>query len=65
MGVLKTIYHIQFKIKMPTPSGDPPVSSKAPNQDFKNMNVHGTFKFKIEDNNLEHGSTKDQKPYTN
>ena len=57
--------HIQIKIKMPNPRQDPPVSSKALNKDFKNMDVHGTFKIKIEDNNLENGSTKYQWTYAN
>ena len=33
---------------MPTPSQEPPVSSKAPNQDLEDMDVLCTFKIKIE-----------------
>ena len=37
MGVSKTSDHIQIKIKMPNPSQEPPVSSKALNEDLKDM----------------------------
>ena len=59
-GVPQTSGPIQIKSKMTHPSQDPPVSSEATNQDFKNMDFHGTLKIKIEDNNSDHGSTKDQ-----
>ena len=65
MGLLKTRDPTLVKIKMPNPSQDPPSFSKAPNQDFKDMDVVGAFKFKIENINLECGSTKDQWPYKN
>ena len=64
-GCIKTSDHIQIKIKMPNPSQDPPAFSKVPNQDFKDMDVLGALKIKIEDKNLEHGSTKDQWLYKN
>ena len=48
MGVSKTSDHIQIKIKMPNPSQEPPASSKAPNDDLKDMDVLCTFKIKIE-----------------
>ena len=34
---------------MPNPSQDPPAFSKVPNQDFKDMDVLGALKIKIED----------------
>ena len=39
-GVTKTSDHIQIKITMPNPSQDAPASSKAPNEDLKDMDVH-------------------------
>ena len=65
MGISKTSDHIQIKIKMPNPSEEPPASSKAPNQDLKDMDVLCTFKIKIESQNFEHGCIKDQRPYAN
>ena len=59
IGVSKTSYHIQIKIKKPTPSQEPPESSKPPNQDLKDIYVLYTFKIKIEKQNLEHGCIKD------
>ena len=50
---------------MPNPSQEPPVSSKAPNEDLKDMDVLCTFKIKIESHNLDHGCIKDQCPYAN
>ena len=35
-------------IKMPNPSQEPPGSFKAPNEDFKDMDVLCAFKFLIE-----------------
>ena len=52
MGVPKTSDHIQIKIKMPKPSQDPQASSEALNQDVKDMDVHSTFKIKIEGKKL-------------
>ena len=37
MGVSKTSDHIHIMIKMPYPSQEPPSSSKAPNEDLKDM----------------------------
>ena len=65
MGISKTSEHIQIKIKMPNPSQEPPASSKAPNEYFKDMDVLCTFKIKIEGQNLDHVSIKDQCPYPN
>ena len=47
MDVSKTSDHILIKIKMPNPSQEPPVSSKAPNEDANDMNVLCTFRIKI------------------
>ena len=60
MGASKTIDHIQNKIKMPNPSQEPPASSKAPNDDLKDMDVLCTFKIKIESQNSDDGYIKDQ-----
>ena len=65
MGVSKASDYIKINIKMSNPSQTPPVSSKAQNQDLKNLNVPFIFKVKIESQNLEHGCTKDQPPYPN
>ena len=65
MCVPKTCDHIHIKIKMPHPSQEPPASSKAPNDDLKDMDVLCTFKIKIESWNLDHGCVKDQWPYPN
>merc|ERR1712081_95935 len=43
IGLPKTIDHIQINIRMPTPSQEPPASSKAPNEDLKDMDVLCTF----------------------
>ena len=65
MGVSKTSDHIQIDIRMPNPSQEPPASSKAPYQDLKDMDVLYIFKIKIESQNSEHGSAKDQWLYSN
>ena len=65
MGVSKTSDHIQIKIKMPYPSQEPPASSKALNDDLKDMDVLCTFKIKIESQNFKYGITKVQWPYAN
>ena len=62
IGVSKTTDYIQIKTKMPSPSQEPP-ASKAPNQDFKDIDVFRTFKIKIENQNLDRGCIKDQWPY--
>ena len=59
MGEPKTSDHIQIKIKIPKPKKEPPASSEAPNQDFKEMVVLFIFKIKVESQNLEQGTTKD------
>merc|ERR1711954_538919 len=65
LGGIKTIVHIQIKIKMPNPSQEPPASSNAPNEDFNNMDVLCTLKIKIESQNLDHECIKDQLQYPN
>ena len=62
---IKTRDHIQIKIKIQYPSQEPPASSKAPNEDLKDMDVLCTFKIKTESQNLDHGCIKDQWPYSN
>ena len=44
---------------------EPPASSKAPNEDLKDIDVLCIFKIKIESQNLDHGCIKDQWPYPN
>ena len=39
MGIFKTSDRIQIKNKMPNHSQEPPVSSKAPNEDFTSMDI--------------------------
>ena len=49
----KTSDHITIKIKMPSPSQEPAASSKANNEDLKDIDVLYTFKSKIESQNSE------------
>ena len=65
MGVSKTSDHFQIKIRMPNPSEEPPASSKAPNEDLKDMDVLCTFKIKIEGQNSDNGSVKDHWSFPN
>ena len=60
MSISKTSNYIQIKMKMPNLSKEPPASSKAPNDDLKDMDVLCTFKIKIESQNWDHGCIKDQ-----
>ena len=46
-------------LNSPSPSQDPPVSSKAPNWDLEEMDVLYTFKIKTESQNLDHGYIKE------
>ena len=48
MAIWKTSYNIQIKIKMPNPSQEPPVSSEAPKEDLKDIDVLCIFEIKIE-----------------
>ena len=65
MDVPKTNDHIQIMIKMSNSSQEPPAPSKAPNEDFNDMDVLYTFKIKIENQYLDHGCVKDQWLYPN
>ena len=65
MGVPKTSDHIQINICMQNPNQEPPVSSKAPNEDLKDTCVLCTFKIKIVSQNSDHGYVKDKWPYSN
>ena len=65
MDLPLTSDHIQIKIKLPNPNKEPPVPSKAPNEDLKDMDVRCTFKIKLENQNLDHGCIKEQWPYPN
>ena len=58
ISISKTSDHIQ--IKMPNPSQESPVSSRALSQDLKDMYILCTFNIKIESQNLEYWSMKDQ-----
>ena len=63
MDVPKTSDHIQIMIKMPNPIQEPPASSKAPNEDLKDMDVLCTFKIKLESQNSDHGCVNNKLPY--
>ena len=65
MGVSKTSEDIQNTVKIPNPSQEPPASSKAPNQYFKDMDVLCTFKINIGSQNFQHGSNRNQWLYPN
>ena len=56
----KTNDHIIINIRVQKPSQEPLASSKAPNQDLKDMDVLCTFKIKIESQNLEYRCIKYQ-----
>ena len=64
MGVSKTSDPTQIKIKMPNPGEKPTVSSKASNEDLKDVDAPCTIKTKIESQILEYGCIKDQLSYT-
>ena len=65
MGVPKTSDSIQINIRMPNPSQDPLASSKAKNEELKDMVVLCTFKIKIDSQNFAQRCTKAQWPYPN
>ena len=54
-----------MKIQMANPSQEPPASSKAPNEDLKDLDVLCPYKIKMESQNLDLGCIKDQWPYPN
>ena len=58
MVVSKKSDHIKVKITMSNTSQEPPESSKAPNEDLKDMDVLCTFKIKIESKNLIMGTSR-------
>ena len=60
MAVSKTSDHIQIKIKMPNPTQVHLVSSKAPNEDLKDIDVLCTLKVKMESKNSDLFCIKDQ-----
>ena len=39
IGISKITDHFQIMIKIPNPSQEPPASSKAPNEDLKDMDI--------------------------
>ena len=47
MCVSEASYYIQIMIKMSNPSQEPSASSKAPNEDLKDIDVLCTFQIKI------------------
>ena len=49
----KTSDHIKINIRMQNPSQEPPVSSKAPNHELKDMDVLSTLKIYRESQNLD------------
>ena len=53
IGLSKTSDHIQIKIKMSNPSQEPSASSKAPNEDLRDMDVLCTVKIKIKSKKLD------------
>ena len=65
MGVLKTSDHMKINIRMQNPCQERSVSSKAQNQDLKDLDVFCTFWVEIENQNLDHVCSKDQWPYSN
>ena len=54
MDVSKTSDYIQIKIKVKNTSQEPSASSRAPNEDLKDMDILCIFKIKKESQNLEH-----------
>ena len=59
MGVPKTSDPIQINVRIQNPSQEPSESSKAPHQDFKDIDLLCTLETKIESQNLEYVWTKD------
>ena len=64
-GCVKDQWPYSIKVKMPNPSQETPASSKAQNENLKEMDFLFAFKIKIESQNLDHGYIKDQWPYPN
>ena len=55
------MYQRTLTISKPSLGCQTPVTSKAPNQDLKDMDVLCTFKLKMESQNLDHGCVTDQR----
>ena len=53
IDISKTNDHVQIKIKIPNTSQEPPASSKAQNEDSKDMDGLCTFKIRVESQNVE------------
>ena len=62
---LQMAVYIQIKIKIPNHSQEHLASSKAPNENLKDMDVLCTFKIKIESQHFDRECIKDQWPYPN
>ena len=60
MGASKISYYIQIQIKMPNPSHEHPVSSKAPNMDLNYIDILCILKIKIWSQYLDQWCIEDQ-----
>ena len=60
MGLLKTSDHIQINGLIQNPNQEPQASSKALNEDLKDMDGLCTYKINIESKTLNQGYIKDQ-----
>ena len=60
IGFSKTRDCIEMKIKIPSPSQEPPASSQAQNEDLKDMDVLCPFKIKIGRRNFDQWCINDQ-----
>ena len=65
MSVSKTNDKFQIKMKMPNSVQEPPLSSKSPYQDLKDIDVLCILKVKIESKIFDHKCIKDQWSYLN
>ena len=65
IGVSTTCNHIQIKNKIPKHSQKPPLQTKSPNKELKDIDILCTLKIKMTIQNFDHGSIKDQLPYQN
>ena len=59
-GCIKDMWPYPSQYQNAIPNSGFPASSKAPNDDLKDMDVFCTIKIKIEGQNLEHGCIKDK-----
>ena len=60
IGVSKTSDHIQIIVEMMNPTQEPPKTTQAQIQNFKDIDVLSTFKIMIESQNMAHWCIKDQ-----